>query len=188
MPEAMLELLALGTDTTAATQTATRLGATLYLSHPDESDRRPFSAAIRASTDDIEAVAAVGDVGLYTVFSRQVKSPSGPPAPGRVVGAFGLVRHPELTHRRADDHWRDVHGPLALALHSAMCDYTQLSVVAVLSGLVLDGMALCAFDSREDLRTRFFNDDEAKAAIEADVASFADLGRSPRRVVLTQVI
>lgn len=183
----MLELLALGSDADAATATGARLGASVYLNHPGESDRRPFSALVRAATDDIEALAEIGDVGLYTVYARQVKAPAGPASPDRVVAAFGLVHHPDLSHRQADDHWRDVHGPLALAMHAAMCDYTQLSVVGVHAGLALDGVALCAFDTRDDLRTRFFNDDAARAAIEADVASFADASRSPRRVVLTQL-
>ena len=68
-----------------------------------------------------------------------------------------------------------------------MCDYTQLSVVATLSGVEIDGLAMCAFDNRTDLREKFFNDDEAKAAIIADVAAFADTRASLPRVVLTQV-
>ncbi len=183
----MLEMLALATDATAAAEVAARLGGLAYVSHSAESDRRPFSAIVRVATDDIESLVAVGDVGLYVVYARQIKVPSGPAPAERVVAAFGLVRHPDLTHRQTDDHWRDVHGPLALQMHRAMCDYTQLSIVTHLSGLELDGMALCAFANRDDLRTKFFNDDAAQAAIEADVAKFADLKRSARRVVLQQV-
>ena len=183
----MLELVALGTDAAAAAAVGSRLGGTVYVNHPEESDRRLFSAMVRVATDDIEALASVADIGLYTVFSRQIKALPGPARAERVVGAFGMIHHPELTHRQADDHWRDVHAPLALHMHAAMCDYTQLSVVGVLSGTALDGIALCAFDSRQDLGTRFFNDDAARAAIEADVASFADTSRSLRRVVLTEL-
>lgn len=182
----MLQLLALASDADAAAEVAARLGATAYRHHEGESDRRPFSAMLRADTDRIEELASVADVGLYSVFARQVKALAGPAPAERVIGAFGLVRRPDLTHRQADDHWRDTHGPLALVNHAAMCDYTQLSVVANLSGVPLDGMALCAFASRDDLRTRFFNDDEARAVIEADVAKFADTRGSLRRVVLVQ--
>jgi len=183
----MLELVALGTDTATATAVGARLGGTVYVNHPGESDARPFSAVVRVATDEIEAVASVADVGLYVAYTRPVKVLAGPAPADRVIAAFGMVGHPDLTHRESDDHWRDVHGPLALRMHAAMCDYTQLSVVAVLSGLPLDGIALCAFSSRDDLSTKFFNDDEAKAAIQADVASFADLRRSIRRVVVTEV-
>ena len=184
---AMLELVGLGTDHEAALAAGARTGGIVYLNHPGERDDRPYSAMVRAVTDDVEAVRAAADVGLYACYSRAVKPRPDPLPPDRVVGSFPLVANPELSHRQADDHWRDVHGPLALRSHSAMCDYTQLSVVATLAGPQLDGIALCAFGSRRDLSERFFDDDDAKAAIIADVAGFADVRNSPRRVVLTEV-
>ncbi len=184
----MLELVALGSDEAAARQVAARVGGIACVSHAGESERRPYSTLVRASTDNIEAVREVADVALYVAFARTIKALEGAPPPERVIGSFPLVRHPDLTHRQADDHWRDIHGPLAYASHSAMCDYTQLSIVATISGRELDGVALCAFPTRDDLRNHFFNDDEARAAIEADVASFANINKSPRRVVLTQEV
>ena len=167
---------------------ATRLGGIAYVNHPDESDKRPYSGLLRVSTDDIESVAAVSDFSLMVGYSRVIKPVPPEPSPDRVIGAFGLVRNPALTHRAADDHWREVHAPLALTNHAAMCDYTQLSAVANLTGAPLDGVALCSFDSRDDLRAKFFNDDEARAIIEDDVAKFAHPAGSPRRVVLTQAV
>jgi uncharacterized protein (TIGR02118 family) len=184
----MLELLALGSDPRPILDLAERSGGAAYVFHDSEDDRRPFSAMARLATDDIAAVEAAADVGLYVVFARVIKAPDGPAPMGRVIGAFGMVRHPDLDHGAADAHWRDRHGPLALASHSAMCDYTQLSVLATLSGRALDGMALCAFGSHDDLRHRFFDDDDARAAIGADVAQFADTRKSMRRVVLTQAV
>ncbi|MCP4227170.1 MAG: EthD domain-containing protein, partial [Actinomycetia bacterium] len=181
----MLELLALGSDEAAAREVATRVGGIACVSGAGESDRRPYSTLVRASTDNIEAISEVADIALHVAFARVIKALDGPPPPERVIASFPLIHHPDLTHRQADDHWRDIHGPLAYASHSAMCDYTQLSIVATISGRELDGVALCAFPTRDDLRDRFFNDDEARAAIEADVASFANLEKSPRRVVLT---
>jgi hypothetical protein len=67
-----------------------------------------------------------------------------------------------------------------------MWDYTQCSVVATLSGTPYDGFALCGFASEEDLRERFFDGPEGQAAIRADVATFADMERSPRRVLMTE--
>ncbi|MGB5760410.1 MAG: EthD domain-containing protein [Acidimicrobiales bacterium] len=183
----MLELVGLGSDRATAEVAAEATGATVYVKHRDEGDARPYATMIRAATDRIEAVREAADVALFVCFARAIKDEPRPLPPDRVIGSFPLVAHPDLTHRQADDHWRDVHGPLALASHSAMCDYTQLSVVATLSGRALDGIALCAFENRDDLRTKFFNDEDARAAIEADVATFADLRRSPRRVVLTQL-
>jgi len=182
----MLELVALTTDVEGAAEAAREVDGTWYRAHDGERQGGPYTAMIRAATDRPEPLLEVADVGLYTCFARTIKAPGGPPAAERVVASFGLVHHPDLTHRQADDHWRDRHGPLALRCHAAMCDYTQLSVVARLSGLELDGIALCAFDSRQDLRERFFNDDAARAEIIADVASFADASASPRRVVLVE--
>lgn len=182
----MLELVGLGTDQQAGAAVAADLGGTFYVNHPGEKDTRPYSFLLRTSTDRLEPLAEAADVGLYVVFARTIKPRPDPPPPDRVIGTFGMISHPDLGHRRSDDHWRDVHAPLALASHRAMCDYTQLSVVATLSGMPLDGIAMCAFATREDLSTKFFNDDAARAAVEADVTSFADVRASPRRVVLVQ--
>lgn len=182
----VLELIGLGSDAAAMAEVAERLGGIAYTNHPAESDKRPYSGMIRVATDDIESVAAVSDWSLLVGFSRIIKPFPENPSPDRVVAAFGLVRNPALSHRQADDHWRDTHAPLALVNHAAMCDYTQLSAVATLSGQELDGVALCCFDNRDDMKTKFFNDDAARAVIEADVVKFADPGGSPRRVVLTQ--
>ncbi len=183
----MLELVALGTDLQAAEAAVEATGGSLYANHPGESDARPFSAMVRASTDDIELLKPAADVGLYLCYARAIKPEADTLPAERVIATFPMIGHPDRTHAESDAHWRDLHGPLALKSHSAMCDYTQLSVVANLDGVELDGIAMCAFETREDLSTKFFNDDEAKAAIAEDVAKFADMKRSLRRVVLTQV-
>ena len=169
-------------------EVARRHGGLAYANHPSESDKRPYSGMIRVATDDVESVAEVADWSLFVGFSRVMKPLPASPSPDRVVAAFGLVRNPSLTHRQADDHWRETHAPLALVNHAAMCDYTQLSALITISGPQLDGVALCCFDNRDDLRAKFFNDDDARAVIEADVAKFADPASSPRRVVLTQTV
>lgn len=182
----MLELVALTTDPEAAARVAETTGGRFYRHHDPQQSRGPYSAMVRTATDRIDLLTDLADVGLYTCFARLIKAPTGPPPPERVVASFGMVGHPDLAHHESDGHWRDVHGPLALRCHQAMCDYTQLSVVGVHQGLELDGIALCAFPNRQDLREKFFNDDEARAEIERDVASFADPKRSPRRVVLVE--
>lgn len=183
----MLELVALGTDQESLRAAAEATGGAAYVSHPRQSDNIPYSTMLRVATDEIEAVRDAADVALHVCFARAIKDERDPHPPERVIGSFPLVAHPDLTHRQADDHWRDIHGPLALRSHSAMCDYTQLSVVATISGPELDGIALCAFETRDDLSNKFFDDDDARAAIEADVSSFANTRHSPRRVILTQI-
>jgi len=183
----MLELVGFARDTAAAQGLVDRVGGIAYVNHPTESEKRPFSAMVRVGTDDIEAVRSVSDAGLYVCFSRVIKPLVGDAPADRSIATFGLVRNPAMTHRECDDHWRDKHGPLALKMHLAMCDYTQLSVVHTLGGDELDGIAMCAFATREDLSKRFFNDDDAKTAIIADVATFAHPSASPPRVVLQQM-
>lgn len=182
----MLELLGLCNDDQAALDVAAALGGSAYVQREGEKGEPHYTALIRVATDNIEAVSSVADAGLHVCFPRIIKALEGPTPADRCVATFGLTRNAALTHREADDHWRDTHGPLALRCHTAMCDYTQLSIVATLSGPPLDGVAMCAFATRDDLRTRFFNDDQAKADVIADVATFAAPGASPPRVVLTQ--
>ena len=184
----MLELVGFGSDSAAAAEVAGRLGGMAYRNHPSERDTRPYSSMVRVATDDVESVRAVCDVGLYVCFSRVIKAPVAEPTDERSIATFGLVRNPAMTHRECDDHWRDTHGPLALRMHLAMCDYSQLAVIDTMHGQPLDGIAMCAFSSREDLSTKFFNDDDAKAAIIADVTKFSDAAASPPRVVLQQTL
>lgn len=184
----MLELVGFGSDSAAAAELATRLGGMAYANHPTERDSRPYSSMIRVATDDVEAVRSVSDVGMYVCFSRVIKAPVAEPTDERSIATFGLVRNKAMTHRECDDHWRDNHGPLALQMHLAMCDYSQLAVVQTIHGQELDGIAMCAFSTRSDLSTKFFNDDDAKAAIIKDVSIFSDAAGSPPRVVLQQLI
>lgn len=180
----MLELVGLGTDVEAATAAAELTGGTILVARAGEAEGRPFTTLIRAATDNVEAVAAAADVGLHVAYTRAIKPPSAPAPPDRVVAAFVMVAKPGLTHRQADDHWRDVHGPVALRAHRAMCDYHQVAIVGTLAGSPIDGIALCAFPNRDDLRHRFFVDDDARAEVAADVASFADLKAPWPRVVM----
>lgn len=183
----MLELVGWGSDADAVVAVAETHDGMAYVHHAGERDTRPYSAMVRVATDGVESVRAVSDVGLYVCFSRVIKAPVTEPTSERSIATFGLVRNPAMTHRECDDHWRDHHGPLALQMHLAMCDYSQLSVIDTLHGQPLDGIAMCAFSTRQDLSTKFFNDDDAKAAIIADVAKFSDAKASPPRVVLQQV-
>jgi len=173
-----LELAAASTDIEAALALAESLHGTAYCDDREKGEHLPFRALVTVVTDDPEAVARVGDVGTYVVLRRLIK----PGIPGS-IGLFPLLHRPDRSHREADAHWRDVHGPLALEHHKYMSHYTQLSVVANLTGFALDGFALCGFESEDDLRNRFYSGPESPAIIAADVANFADLKRSPARLI-----
>ncbi len=200
----MQELVAVSNDIEAANAVAQATSGVLYTSRKRggedtvptdggaEEEARPFQALVRATSDDIDTLLPAAELGLYVVFSRVIRSRPievvpGEPSPG-VTAVFALIHNPELTHAQADKHWRDTHAPLALKHHPGMWDYTQLSVVATLSGEHYDGFALVAFESETDLRTRFFGDENDVNTIVADVAKFADTKRSPRRVVATEHI
>ncbi len=173
----MLELAIASTDVTAAQALARRLRGTLY------ADDRPipglpFQALATLTTDDLESIVATADVGLYLVCRRLVK-----PGHAGIVGLFPLIRRPTLTHAEADAHWRDIHAPLALEHHGFMTHYTQLSVIHTFFGVPYDGFAICGFATAEDLRERFYSGPDSRPVIAADVETFADTARSPRRLV-----
>jgi hypothetical protein len=104
----------------------------------------------------------------------------GEPGAIRMYVFFGGRR--SLTRDAVLAHWRDVHAPLALRHHPGMWHYHQISIAGVLAGPAYDGIALCAFPSEQDMAERFFGGFEDQAIIAADVARFADVERSPRRV------
>jgi len=187
----MLEFVATGNDLDAAAAVAAELGGVTYTAASDDQRELPFRALVRATTDDIRALEPAAGVGSYLIFSRTVRARpesvvAGEPSTG-VTAVFPLLRHPDLEHHQSDAHWRDTHAPLAQIHHPGMWDYTQLSITHTFSGPDLDGFALCSFASKQDMKERFFTDDEARAIIQADVSSFAS-PKSPRRVVATETI
>jgi uncharacterized protein (TIGR02118 family) len=178
MQRSRLELAAASTDIDAARDVARALNGTLYSDERDDWQALPFRALVTAVTDDLDALTGIADVGSYVVCRRLIK-----PGRGGVFGLFPLIRRPDLSHRAADTHWRDVHAPLALEHHAAMSQYTQLSVLQQISGTSYDGFALCGFESIDDLRQRFFTTPASRDVILADIARFADTRKSPRRLI-----
>jgi uncharacterized protein (TIGR02118 family) len=175
-----LELAAATADADAAEQLARTVGGTLYADRRESTRNLPFRALVTGVSDDLDTFGDVADVGLYLICRRLIK-----PGPPTVVGLFPMRHHPEKSHAACDAHWRDEHAPLALEHHAHMSHYTQLSVVHVLKGEPFDGFALCAFNTEEDLRERFFTTPESVEIIQNDVAKFADTQRSGRRLIAT---
>ena len=179
-----LELLTAFNDKAKARSVADAIDGTLLCDERSETGHLPFSALVIGTTDDLQSLVDAADVGAYLVCRRVIKPRSGSVA-GEAVGIFPLVAHPQKGHTLADQHWRDKHAPLALEVHQAMSHYVQLSILHQFHGPDWDGIALCGFDSVDDLRHKFFATDEGKQAIADDVARFADGKKSPRRVIAT---
>ena len=187
-------------------QTAKAMGGTVF--EETRSDdavmkKLPCQILLKTVTDNLESLKEIADVGLYLVCERTIKTRSNrhkihphtrhedSDASQILEGVIGLspmVSNPALGHRESDSHWRDAHAPLALKSHSAMSHYRQLSVVHCFTGPAWDGIALCGFDTLEDLKERFFDSDDAKRAIMKDISHMADTKNSPRRLIVSETI
>jgi uncharacterized protein (TIGR02118 family) len=178
---------ALGSQAPAAIEAARSMGGVALVAAEDQQAPAFASLVIVA---DRAATAAVADLGLYEVTVRRMRHqrrfwPPDTVSPG-VTAAYAMVRRSDLTHEQADEHWRQVHAPLALRHHPGMWHYHQISITEVLAGPAYDGIALCAFASEQELTERFFGGPEDRAVITADVATFADVVVSPRRVRMVE--
>lgn len=180
MPNAgyQLEFAACTNNVEAAMVCAAKLGGSLYVDSREPYEHLPFRALITCTTDDIADLAEVSERGLYVVCRRIIK-----PGVPKVVSVSPMVHHPEKTAQACDAHWRDNHAPLALIHHPHMTHYSQLSVVNVVSGPELDGIALCGFETEADLRDRFFASADSVPIILADIKKFSDAKKSPKRIV-----
>ena len=175
-----MQLAAATQDLAAAQDLAQQPGFCAYADLREKSKRIPFQALVVGTTDRMQILGDIADAGLYLVCRRVIKN--GTP---HAVGVFPLIAHPDLGHDAADAHWRDVHAPLALVHHEYMTAYDQLSVVHRFHGLEADGFALCGFASFDDLKDRFYTTEEGVKIIANDVNTFADVKRSPGRLVAT---
>jgi uncharacterized protein (TIGR02118 family) len=178
---------ALGSRGSEAVEVARAINGIAFVAN--DGQREPAFAALVIGQDR-DQVASMADIGLYEVSVRPMRQQRrfwrrGRKSPG-VTAAFGMRRRPDLTHEQADAHWRDTHAPLALRHHPGMWHYHQISIDQVLDGPAYDGIALCAFASEQDLAERFFGGPDDQEVIRADVAKFADMANSPRRVRMTE--
>jgi EthD domain len=119
----------------------------------------------------------------YRAMVRKLRERPGAPRPAErspgLVFAATAVRAPALEHAAFDAHWRDRHGPLALAHHVGMCGYEQLSIERVLTAdaPAIDGVALLHFADPASYSERFYDSEAGRAAIAADTQRFLDLPR-----------
>ena len=87
-----------------------------------------------------------------------------------------MRRSPAITHAGFAEHWTRNHAPLALRRHVGLHDYHQYVVDETLTADTpeVDGIALLGFPTRWEFDERFFDSDEGRAEIMADVARFMD--------------
>ena len=99
--------------------------------------------------------------------------PDGEFAPGVKMVSF-MQRADGLTHEQFARHWTENHTPLALRHHVGLWNYTQNVVRRAYTpgGNPIDGVAELHFRTRDDFVNRFFDSDEGRAVILADVKRF----------------
>jgi uncharacterized protein (TIGR02118 family) len=107
--------------------------------------------------------------------------PDGQVSPG-VHRLVFLRRAPTLTRAQMAAHWSDRHTPLVRRHHPGFWQYVQNVVVEPVTADApeVDGVAEMHFRSAADLRERFYDSDEGRAIIAADVELFLDRGRGWR--------
>jgi uncharacterized protein (TIGR02118 family) len=105
---------------------------------------------------------------------------SGAKSPGFKMIAF-LRRRTDLTPEAFSLHWRERHGPLAVARQPGFWHYVQNHLVQRLSDASpeWDGFGEIHFRSLEDALTRSYDSEEAQQLIWDDVARFLAYDRSP---------
>jgi uncharacterized protein (TIGR02118 family) len=99
--------------------------------------------------------------------------PDGEFAPGVKMVSF-MQRKEGLTHEQFARHWTERHTPLAQRHHVGLWNYTQNVVRRAYTpgGGLFDGVAELHFRTRGELADRFFDSDEGRAVIVADVGRF----------------
>ena len=196
--EGFVEEMLAGLDALVGAGGASR--ATLDVRLPD-ADLEVFGPELMTEQDeravvalwDVDAGAALGlqpptgarRVGCYEVeevVQRDYERTwsSGTQSPGFKMIAF-LHRRPDLTPEAFSDHWRNNHGPLAVARQPGFWHYVQNHLVAPLTddSPPYDGFGEIHYRSVDDALTRSYDSEEGQRLIWEDVARFLDYERSP---------
>jgi uncharacterized protein (TIGR02118 family) len=178
---------------------ATRWVAAYVPGLPEESGGSPLPSKRglpkATSFDALIEVAGSGDVDVtlaappyadhprYRVEERRLKEyprdwADGVESPG-VFLVSAVCRAETLDLAHFDAHWRDNHGPLALAHHVGMWDYRQGVVVERLTegAPAFDGIARLGFPTHADFETGLFRSKESGRIIAEDTARFIDVSR-----------
>jgi uncharacterized protein (TIGR02118 family) len=105
---------------------------------------------------------------------------SGTQSPGFKMIAF-LHRRADLTQEAFSQHWRERHGPLAVARQPGFWHYVQNHLVERLTDTSpdWDGFGEIHYRTVDDALTRSYDSEEAQQLIWDDVARFLAYDRSP---------
>lgn len=99
-------------------------------------------------------------------------------SPG-VKSIYLARRRLDMTQDEYAAYWGQHHAPLALKVHAGLWRYARNVVITSSPGShKWDGFAVLHFRTAQDLRERFYDSDEGRAAIAADVAEFTSGGRA----------
>ena len=112
-------------------------------------------------------------VDVHQPVGWDYDGPDGVDAPGVKLVSF-MRRATDLSHEQFVRHWTEMHTPLAVRHHIGLWNYRQDVVRRAFTpgGGDVDGVAELHFRSREDFDTRFFDSDDGRAVIMADVKRF----------------
>jgi uncharacterized protein (TIGR02118 family) len=148
-----------------------------------ERARRGWPAPAKPEPERDDALDWLRGARAHRGAARMLATPprlarAGERSPG-VVFAATAVRAPGLDFGAFDAHWRDRHGPLALAHHAGLCGYEQIALEAAVSrgAPAIDGLALLHFPDAAAFRDRFYDSPAGRDAIHADTERFLDLPR-----------
>jgi uncharacterized protein (TIGR02118 family) len=108
-----------------------------------------------------------------SVITAERVGPDGAAAPGVKMVSF-MRRADSMSHEQFVRHWTENHTPLARRHHIGLWNYTQNVVRRTLTpgGDAIDGVAELHFRTRDDFEDKFFDSDEGRAVILADVKRF----------------
>jgi uncharacterized protein (TIGR02118 family) len=165
---------------------------------PEEAGLRPggqpaFDAVLELWTaDDATAdscrlaiqESAGGEANLYRASEFIERDydrtwPDGEVSPG-IKSFYLALKRADITHEQMARHWGETHAPLALKHHVGMWRYARNVFDEALTPDApnWDGVAELHFRSSDDLINRFYDSDEGRAVIAADIAKFSGGGRA----------
>lgn len=141
-------------------------------------DQGPYAAGMPFDRFAVGPLTGVPEAAGRRVWAWRVDEHVAVPGPKdcAVTMVSLLRRRPDLTPAAFSAHWRERHAPLARRRHVGLAAYRQHVVVETLTAgtPAIDGIAQLGFRTREDFEQRFFDSDEGRAEIMADVARFLD--------------